>query len=92
MTYVLTFPEGMQAGRFRIPPGCVLSVQSYTDFLAHNGLLDEIAALAPLTADEAATEGTAQLLASLRARMEAARRRTSDRGQVQLMSPETPQA
>ncbi|MFZ5815734.1 MAG: PEP/pyruvate-binding domain-containing protein [Bacillota bacterium] len=70
--------KGWNLGRlahfgFRIPPGCVISVHAYTAFIHLNGLAGEIAALAPLTADEAATEEAAERLARLRGRIEGGR-------------------
>lgn len=68
--------KGWNLGRlahfgFRIPPGCVISVQAYTDFLALNGLTPEIKALGSLSAEEAASEDAAGRLAGLRERIEA---------------------
>lgn len=67
--------KGWNLGRlahfgFRIPPGCVIAVQGYTDFLTQNGLMKELQALKAISADEAADESTAGRLAHLRERIE----------------------
>ncbi|MFZ5827566.1 MAG: PEP/pyruvate-binding domain-containing protein [Bacillota bacterium] len=70
--------KGWNLGRlahfgFRIPPGCVISVQAYTDFLRLNDLSAQIEALAPLSAEEATTEETEARLARIRERIESGR-------------------
>jgi rifampicin phosphotransferase len=67
--------KGWNTGRlahfgFRIPRGCAVDVHAYGDFLAGNGLMNEVAALGALSADEAASEEAAERLARFRERIE----------------------
>lgn len=70
--------KGWNLGRlahfgFPVPPGCVISVEAYHEYLALNGLEPLLAELAPLTADEAAAEPTAAKLTAVRERILAGR-------------------
>ena len=56
--------KGYNMGRlayfgFPVPRGGVITAQAYWDFLDYNGLTPEIEALAPLSAEEAASDETA---------------------------------
>jgi len=62
--------KGWNMGRlarfgFRVPPGCVVTVQAYWDFFAINDLGAQVEALGRLTADDAATEAGGVRLAAL---------------------------
>jgi rifampicin phosphotransferase len=66
--------KGWNMGRlarfgFAIPNGCAVAVEAYWDFLAQNGLMDEVEALGALSADWAASEEGAVRLAALRERI-----------------------
>lgn len=66
--------KGWNTGRlarfgFRVPRGCVVAVEAYWDFLAENGFMPEVEALAVLQAEEAADPAAATRLAELQERI-----------------------
>lgn len=66
--------KGWNLGRlahfgFRIPRGCAIDVAAYWAFLTANGLLEPIAALAHLPAEEIATEAVLPALEQIRERI-----------------------
>ncbi|HYG59028.1 MAG TPA: PEP/pyruvate-binding domain-containing protein, partial [Symbiobacteriaceae bacterium] len=68
--------KGWNTGRlhqfgFPIPSGCALTVDAYWDYLAQNGLIPAVEALAAMTADEAASAEGAERLALLHQAIEA---------------------
>lgn len=70
--------KGWNMGRlarfgFRVPPGCVVGVRAYWEFLRQNGLDAGLEELGRLGAEEAASDEGAARLAAFRSRLETGR-------------------